>query len=97
LLGEDGWIFNQTRSFYGWNLAVVTYVVLMTAAGWREGFDPTFTIIPGAARNAVYILRLVVGVVMLASSLDWLIAATTLLHEPAAISASTPIAQKEAA
>jgi cytochrome c oxidase cbb3-type subunit 1 len=82
LLGEDGWIFNRTRSFYGWNLAVVAYVVLMMAAGWREGFDPTFTIIPGAVRNAVYILRLVVGVVMLASSLDWLIDATTLLRTP---------------
>jgi cytochrome c oxidase cbb3-type subunit 1 len=82
LLGEDGWIFNQTRSFYGWNIAVLAYVALMSAAGWREGFDPTFTIVPGAARNAVYILRLVVGLVMLASSLDWLIDATTLLREP---------------
>jgi cytochrome c oxidase cbb3-type subunit 1 len=82
LLGEDGWIFNRARSFYGWNIAVAGYVVLMTAAGWREGFDPTFTMIPGAVRNAVYILRLVVGVVMLASSLDWLIDATTLLRTP---------------
>jgi cytochrome c oxidase cbb3-type subunit 1 len=81
LLGVDGWIFNRTRSFYGWNFAVLAFVVLMTAAGWREGFDPTFTIVPGAARNAVYILRLVVGVAMLASSLDWLIDASTLLRE----------------
>jgi cytochrome c oxidase cbb3-type subunit 1 len=85
LLGEDGWIFNRARSFYGWNIAVVAYVVLMTAAGWREGFDPTFTILPGAARNALYILRLVVGVVMLASSIDWFIDATTLLRTPVRI------------
>jgi cytochrome c oxidase cbb3-type subunit 1 len=85
LLGEGGWIFNRTRSFYGWNIAVLAYVVLMSAAGWREGFDPTFTIVPGMARNAIYILRLVVGLVMLASSLDWLIDATTLLREPALV------------
>jgi cytochrome c oxidase cbb3-type subunit 1 len=83
LLGEDGWIFNQTRSFYGWNTAVLGYVVLMSAAGWHEGFDPSFTVVPGAARNTINILRLVVGVVMLAASMDWLIAASRLLREPA--------------
>jgi cytochrome c oxidase cbb3-type subunit 1 len=83
MLGEDGWIFNQTRSFYGWNGAVLAYVVLMSAAGWREGFDPAFTMVPGMARNAIYILRLAVGVAMLAASLDWLLDATTLLREPA--------------
>ncbi len=85
LLGEGGWIFNRARSFYGWNVAVAGYVVLMTAAGWREGFDPTFTIVPGAARNAIYILRLMVGGVMLASSVDWLIDASKLLRAPARI------------
>jgi cytochrome c oxidase cbb3-type subunit 1 len=87
LLGEEGWIFNRTRSFYGWNIAVLGYVVLMTAAGWREGFDPTFTILPGVARNVIYILRLVVGVVMLAASLDWLIDAATLLRESSVVHA----------
>jgi cytochrome c oxidase cbb3-type subunit 1 len=82
MLGKDGWIFNQARSFYAWNISVVAYVALMSAAGWSEGFDPTFTIVPGAARNAVYLLRVVVGVVMLAASLDWLVDATTLLREP---------------
>jgi cytochrome c oxidase cbb3-type subunit 1 len=88
LLGEDAWIFNRTRSFYGWNLAVVGYVVLMSVAGWREGFDPTFTIVPGAARNILYFLRLVVGVVMLASSLDWLIDASRLRRAHDAVSPS---------
>jgi cytochrome c oxidase cbb3-type subunit 1 len=83
LLGEDGWIFNRTRSFYAWNLAVVGYVVLMSVAGWREGFDPTFTIVPGVAREVLYLLRFAVGAAMLASSLDWLLDATTLLREPA--------------
>jgi cytochrome c oxidase cbb3-type subunit 1 len=86
LLGEDAWIFNRTRSFYGWNLAVIGYVVLMSAAGWHEGFDPAFTIVPGAARNLLYFFRLVIGMVMLASSLDWLIDASSLRREPAAVS-----------
>ena len=90
LLGEGGWIFNRTRSFYGWNIAVLGYVVLMSEAGWREGFDPAFTIVPGVARDAVYILRLVVGVVMLASSLDWLIDATALLRESTPASLPAP-------
>ncbi len=87
LLGEGGWVFNQTRSFYGWNIAVLMYVVLMLAAGWREGDDPAFTIVPGTARNAIYILRLVAGVAMLAASLDWLVGASTLLRESASVSA----------
>lgn len=87
LLGEGGWIFNRTRSFYGWNIAVLGYVVLMSAAGWRESIDPAFTIVPGMARNAIYILRVVVGVVLLASSIDWLIDATTLLRESAPVPA----------
>jgi len=97
LLGKDGWIFNQTRSFYGWNIAVLGYVVLMSVAGWREGFDPTFTIVPGAARTTIYILRLVVGLVILASSLDWLIDAATLLGEPAHVSIPAPLQQEVAA
>jgi len=83
LLGEAGWIFNRTRSFYGWNIGVLAYVLLMTVAGWREGFDPAFTIVPGIARNTIYLLRIIVGLVLLASSLDWLIDASTLLREPA--------------
>jgi len=97
LLGEDGWIFNQTRSFYGWNIAVLVYVALMTAAGWREGFDLTFTIVPGTMRNAVYILRLAAGVMMLAASLDWLIGATSMLREPDSILISQPFAQENTA
>jgi cytochrome c oxidase cbb3-type subunit 1 len=82
LLGEGGWIFNRTRSFYAWNIGVLGYVLLMSIAGWREGFDPAFTIVPGMTREMIYILRLVVGMVMLAASLDWLIDAGTLLRKP---------------
>ena len=95
LLGEGGWIFNRSRSFYLWNGSVIAYIVLMTAAGWREGFDPTFTIVPGVARNVLYILRLVSGILMLLASLDWLVDASTLLREPAP--ASVPVSLEKTA
>ncbi len=97
LLGEDGWIFNQTRSFYAWNLGVLAYVVLMTVAGWREGFDPAFTIVPGTARNLLYTLRLGSGLLMFAASLDWLIAASALLREPARITLPAQLYQEKTA
>ena len=66
---------------------------LMTIAGWREGFDPAFTIVPGAMRNVLYALRLLTGVLMFLASLDWLVDATTLLREtaPAAVPAPRPL------
>jgi cytochrome c oxidase cbb3-type subunit 1 len=82
LLGEGGWIFNRTWSFYVWNLAVLAYVLLMFIAGWREGSDPAYTIIPGTARNLIYAGRLLVGVLMFLASAEWLIAASQLLREP---------------
>jgi cytochrome c oxidase cbb3-type subunit 1 len=90
MLGEGGWIFNRTRSFYLWNGSVLAYVVLMTIAGWLEGFDPTFTIVPGLARNVIYTLRLVTGVLMLLAALDWLVDATALLRAPVSIPNEAP-------
>jgi len=46
--------------------------VLMVIAGWIEGVDATFTIVPGTLRNLIYALRLLTGVLMLFASLDWL-------------------------
>jgi cytochrome c oxidase cbb3-type subunit 1 len=95
LLGEDGWIFNRTRSFHLWNSSVVGYVVLMTMTGWREGFDPAFTIVPGLLRNVLYTLRLITGILMLLAALDWLVDATALLHEP--VKQAIEVPQEEAA
>jgi cytochrome c oxidase cbb3-type subunit 1 len=81
VLGEDGWIFNGTRSFYAWQGAVLAYILLMTFAGWREGLDPAFAIVPGTTRNAVYLLRLLCGIIMLLASGDWLLAASRLLRQ----------------
>jgi len=83
LLGDDGWIFNGTWSFYTWNLGVLAYVLLMFIAGWREGTQPSFTMIPGPERNLLYALRLLVGFLMFVASADWLIDASKLLREPA--------------
>ena len=79
LLGEDGWIFTQTRSFHAWNWGVFAYVAIMSLSGWFEGSDPAFTITFGPLRNVLYILRLATGVIMLAASLEWLVDASALL------------------
>lgn len=86
MLGEDAWIFNRTWSFYLWNGSVLAYIALMSVAGWREGFDPTFTIVHGLARNTVYVLRLLVGVLMFVASLEWFIDASAMLREDRFIS-----------
>jgi cytochrome c oxidase cbb3-type subunit 1 len=82
LLGENGWIFNRTWSFYAWNGGVLAYVVLMTIAGWLEGSNPAFTIVPGSTRNILYFLRLLTGLSMLAASVDWLKDSSTLMRKP---------------
>jgi len=63
-----------------WNWSVLAYVVLMLIAGWLEGIDPAFTIVPGITRNIVYTLRFVTGVLMLISSVEWLVAASALIR-----------------
>ena len=83
MLGDGGWIFNRARSFSLWHGSVVGYVILMTVAGWYEGFDPSFTIVPGTLRNTLYALRLVTGVLMLAASVDWFVDGSRLLRRPA--------------
>jgi cytochrome c oxidase cbb3-type subunit 1 len=81
LLGDGGWIFTRTWSFHVWNWSVLAYVVVMSVAGWLEGSNPEFTIVPGAARNTLYVLRLATGVLMLVASLEWFRGASLLLGE----------------
>ena len=63
-----------------WQCSVLAYVLLMFIAGWREGSDPTFHCIPGAGRNAIYSLRLILGSLMLIASGEWLLQASRLLR-----------------
>jgi cytochrome c oxidase cbb3-type subunit 1 len=78
LLGADGWIFNRAWSFYLWHASVLAYVLLMFAAGWREGPDPAFNIVPGDLRNTIYGLRLLLGILMFVASAEWLLSASRL-------------------
>jgi len=84
LLGDEGWIFNGTVSFYAWQISVLAYVALFLGAGWIEGNNPAFTMAPGILRDIFYWLRVVIGVAMLLASAEWLMHASALLHEPAA-------------
>ena len=81
LLGERGWIFTRGWSFWVWQLSVAVYVVLMFVAGWFEGADPAFNMVPGAARMTIYVGRFLVGALMFAASLEWLVAASAMLRE----------------
>jgi cytochrome c oxidase cbb3-type subunit 1 len=95
LLGDDGWIFNTTWSFYLWQFSVLAYVLIMFYAGWREGFNPAFAVVPGHLRNSIYALRLVLGVFILSASVDWFIDAFSLLREIALPSPADPRIQME--
>jgi len=86
LMGDDGWIFIRSRSFCAWHAGVIVYILAMTAAGWREGYDPAFTIVPGTARNVLYTVRTISGILMLLASLDWFVDATTVLRQPEPVS-----------
>ena len=87
MLDREDTIFRSRRSFLAWNHSVLLYVVLMSIAGWMEGGDPAFTIIPGPTRNAIYILRILSGLGMFAASIEWLRAA---LHSSSSSSVSVP-------
>lgn len=80
LLGDDGWILTRRWSFLMWNWSVFAYVVIMLIAGWIEGNDAAFTVVPGITRNVLYGLRLFTGILMLISSAEWLIASSALLR-----------------
>jgi cytochrome c oxidase cbb3-type subunit 1 len=94
LLGSrDAWIVNRTWSFYAWNLGVLAYVLVMLVAGWIEGSNPAFTIVPGATRDLLYTLRLLTGIAMLAGSAEWLVASASLRHGPLPVPVEAPQAE----
>ena len=71
LLGEQGRIFNSRWAFLAWQAGALGYVLVMVLAGWLEGSDPAFTMIPGRSRNVIYALRLFCGGMMTAAALHW--------------------------
>ena len=72
LLDKNADVFNSRWAFLAWHGATLAYVVLFLFAGWREGVDPAFTIVPGPARNVLYAVRLLLGIAMTAASAEWL-------------------------
>jgi cytochrome c oxidase cbb3-type subunit 1 len=75
MLGPDQQIFRSRWALMAWNHSVLLYVVLMFVAGWIEGGNPGFTIVPGVGRNLIYGLRVLSGLGMFAASMEWLLAA----------------------
>ncbi len=71
LLGENADVFNSRWAFIAWHGGAMGYVVLFVFAGWHEGGDPAFTIVPGPARNILYFVRLILGIAMTAASAQW--------------------------
>jgi cytochrome c oxidase cbb3-type subunit 1 len=90
LLGKNGDVFNARWAFIAWHGAALAYVVLFFFAGWKEGADPAFTIVPGAARNVLYSVRLGLGLAMTAASAEWLRQLTRRMRTPRR-SASHPV------
>lgn len=89
LLEQERDIFRSIWAFWAWQLGTFFYVVIMFYAGWIEGADPSFTIVPGPLRDAIYGLRLLLGIAMTAASLQWLWRSTLSVraHHEARVSA----------
>jgi cytochrome c oxidase cbb3-type subunit I len=76
LLGEDGDVFNSGWAFIFWQGGTGAYALIMFLAGWTEGNNPTFTMVPSTTRNVIYTLRLLLGVAMTSASCNWLLRLT---------------------
>jgi cytochrome c oxidase cbb3-type subunit 1 len=69
---EPSGVFDSTWAFGLWQGGTLGYVLVMAVAGWCESIHPAFTIVPGALRNWLYLLRLICGGLMFAASVHWL-------------------------
>jgi cytochrome c oxidase cbb3-type subunit 1 len=77
-------VFDTSWSFIAWQAGTAVYIAIMFVAGWIEGADPAFTMVPNAARNVIYGLRLACGIAMTAASVEWFWRTTQHLKRPAA-------------
>jgi cytochrome c oxidase cbb3-type subunit 1 len=93
LLDQDAEIFNSRWAFTAWHGSTLAYVVLFLIAGWREGADPTFTIVPGTTRNILYAVRLLLGLAMTAASAHWLMRLTERMRRRTAPLVAQPVAR----
>jgi cytochrome c oxidase cbb3-type subunit 1 len=90
LLDEDGNVFNARLPMIAWHGGTLAYVILFFFTGWKEGGDPAFTIVPGTARNIIYIVRLMLGIAMTSASGYWLVGLTQRIHSRGASYSDQP-------
>jgi len=72
VLGRDDDTFDSRWAFIAWQAGTGVYVAIMFIAGWMEGADPAFTMVPNTPRTVIYSIRLACGVAMTAASAEWL-------------------------
>jgi cytochrome c oxidase cbb3-type subunit 1 len=78
LLGPENEIFAARWAFALWQGSTLGYIAIMVIAGWIEGDNPGFSMIPGTGRNALYGMRLVLGILMTVATLGWFLRASRL-------------------
>ena len=83
LLPDTSNAFTANWAFLTWQGATFLYVVLMLGAGYIEGNNPTFTVVPSTARDTTYLLRLLLGAAMAAASIDWFVRLARNMYAPA--------------
>jgi cytochrome c oxidase cbb3-type subunit 1 len=68
---QESDVFEDRFAYWGWHLATLTYLVLMTGVGIFEVIDLSFTVDGGWIKKSLYLGRFVVGIPMLVVSLYW--------------------------
>jgi cytochrome c oxidase cbb3-type subunit 1 len=92
LLGDDSEIFASTWAWALWQGSTLGYIALMLVAGWIEGNNPAFHMDPGAGRNTIYALRLLLGSLMTLASIHWFLRASS-VRWPSPATLTPPIAR----
>lgn len=91
ILGDDGGAFETRWSFIAWQTGTAVYIAVMLIAGWIEGAEPGFTMMPNVTRNVLYGIRLACGVAMALASWEWLWQLTVRLRDRHPQAANPPV------
>lgn len=65
----DPWC--DRTAFWLWQIGLLTYVIVMTGQGVREGLEPQVLWGENGLTQSAYVVRLMAGVLMLAASIRW--------------------------
>lgn len=66
---DDPWL--DRSAFWLWQIGTCLYVLVMTVQGVREGLEPQVLWSENRLTHAIYLLRLLAGLLMLAASVRW--------------------------